>query len=103
MLCAHDCESIPMPTTPAKALTKSPATRAKNGGRRRINLSLSASTLDDARALGLNISSITDVKLAEAVREEKARRWLEENRDAIEHHTKRIQRSGMWNKDLVRF
>lgn len=92
-----------MPSLPAKALTPAPATRSKSAGRRRVNLSLSASTLDDARALGLNISSIADAKLAEAVREEKARRWLEDNREAIEHHTKRIERGGMWNKDLVRF
>lgn len=71
--------------------------------RRRVNLSLRASTLDEARALGLNISRLADDKLAEAVREEKGRRWLEENREAIEHHTRRIERNGMWNKDLLRF
>lgn len=71
--------------------------------RRRVNLSLRASTLDEARALGLNLSRIADDKLAEAVREEKGRRWLEENREAIEYHTRRIERDGMWNKDLLSF
>jgi antitoxin CcdA len=103
MLCAHFFEPFLMPSLPATSTNKAPAARTKTAGRRRVNLSLSASTLDDARALGLNISSIADAKLAEAVREEKARRWLEANREAIEHHTKRIERSGMWNKDLVSF
>ncbi|MGQ0530933.1 MAG: type II toxin-antitoxin system CcdA family antitoxin [Panacagrimonas sp.] len=92
-----------MPASSVKSPTGSPAKPARPGARRRVNLSLSANILDDARALGLNISRIADDTLAAAVREEKARRWAEDNRAAIEHHTRRIERSGMWNKDLVRF
>lgn len=89
----------------AKALRTSKAAppRSASPVRRRVNLSLRASTLDDARELGLNISRITDDKLAEAVRDEKGRRWLEENREAIEYHTKRIERDGPLNADLIRF
>lgn len=92
----------PPPTKPV-VTTGPKQPRSASTVRRRVNLSLRASTLDDARELGLNISRIADDKLAEAVREEKGRRWAEENRAAIEHHAKRIERSGMWNKDLVRF
>lgn len=93
------------PVVPKKTLppTQAKTPRTTSPVRRRVNLSLRASTLDEARALGLNISRLADDKLAEAVREEKGRRWLEENREAIEHHTRRIERDGMWNKDLLRF
>lgn len=71
--------------------------------RQRVNLSLRVSTVQQARALGLNLSRIVDETLAEAVRAEKARRWEQENKAAIEHHAQRIERKGMWNKDLVSF
>lgn len=94
---------MPLVTAKPKPTIKAGAARSTSNVRRRVNLSLRATTLDDARELGLNISRIADDKLAEAVREEKGRRWLEENREAIEYHTKRIERDGMWNKDLLRF
>lgn len=105
MLHAHSRPVFLMPRPASKPLPKprSEAPRVSPAARRRVNLSLRASTVDDARALGLNISRIADDKIAEAVRQEKGRRWAEENREAIEHHTRRIERDGMWNKDLLRF
>ncbi|MGQ0697983.1 MAG: type II toxin-antitoxin system CcdA family antitoxin [Panacagrimonas sp.] len=77
--------------------------RSASPTRRRVNLSLRASTIDGARELGLNISRIAEDKLAEAVREEKSRRWTEENREAIEAYNERIKRDGPLNADLLSF
>lgn len=71
--------------------------------RARVNLSLSTHIVSEARALGLNLSRIADAKLAEAVKEEKERRWLENNRGALEAFNARILREGPWNKDLISF
>lgn len=79
------------------------ARRPERITKRRINLSLGAKTLDEARALGLNISRLTEVHLQAQIREEKARRWEIENRDAIEHHRRRIERDGPLNADLISF
>jgi len=91
-----------MPRTSAKKVAKTPE-KPGPSLRRRINLSLRASTIDEARALGLNISRIAEDVLADAIKTEKARRWADENQKAIEHHAQRIKRHGMWNKDLVSF
>ena len=95
-----------MPRIAAARLSQAPlkaaaTTEAKD--RQRINLSLRVSTVDQARALGLNISRIAEDGLAAAVREEKARRWSDENRVAIEHFNARIDRDGPLNADLLSF
>lgn len=72
-------------------------------GRTRINLSLQAKTVAEARSLGLNLSRIADATIAEAVRQEKQRRWLAENQQALDAFNARILRDGPWNKDLLSF
>lgn len=88
-------------STAGRETSSSPA--RKEGKARRINLSLRASTIDDARELGLNLSRLADDSIAAAVRAEKLRRWHEDNRAALEYHARRIARHGMFNKDLVSF
>lgn len=82
---------------------RSARTAQSEAGRTRINLSLQAKTVSEARELGLNLSRIADTKIAEAVRQEKERRWLEENQKALDAFNARILRDGPWNKDLLSF
>ncbi len=49
----------------------------------------------EAEALGLDAAAIAAHALREAVRAEKARRWLEENREAIEAHNKWVEENGL--------
>lgn len=92
---------MPRPAARLKPPPRTPSRAAPE--RQRVNLSLKTTTVEQARALGLNISRLTEEHLQRAIREEKARRWAEDNREAIEHHSKRIERDGMWNKDLIAF
>lgn len=64
--------------------------------RRRVDLSLPADLLDEAEALGLNLSQVASRGLAQAVRVEKGRRWREENRPAIEEQNEFHRRHGFW-------
>lgn len=54
-----------------------------------------ASLLAEARALGLDPEAIGTRAVAEAIRTEKARRWLEENREAIEAHNRWVEEHGL--------
>lgn len=74
-----------------------------NEPRRRLNLSIRENLIEEARKVQLNLSRFLEEKLEQALREERGRRWQEENREAIEFHRERIARDGMWNKDLVSF
>lgn len=62
--------------------------------RKRVNLTVREDIMAEARALGLNTSRAAEAGIEAAVREEKGRRWREENREAIKAHNRRIEREG---------
>lgn len=61
------------------------------------NLSINSDLLRQARELKINLSKTLEERLAEIVREERARRWQEENREAIEAHNRFVERYGLFN------
>jgi antitoxin CcdA len=63
--------------------------------RKSTNLSLDAQLVADAKPFGLNLSETAERAIAEAVREEKVRRWKEENREAIEAYNRYIDEHGV--------
>jgi len=65
------------------------------GAKRAVNLSLNARTLEQARALGMNLSATVDALLAEEVRRRYWERWNEDNHEAITHYNERIAREGL--------
>lgn len=71
--------------------------------RKAVNLSVNTDLLRRARALGLNLSGELEARLAEAVREKLRAQWIEENREAIEDHNRRIGEHGLWSDGLRRF
>jgi antitoxin CcdA len=64
--------------------------------RKAVNLSIDSTLLSEAREQGLNLSQV----LERALREERARRWLAENKDAIEAYNEDIRKHGVWSEGL---
>ncbi|MFZ5442024.1 MAG: type II toxin-antitoxin system CcdA family antitoxin [Myxococcota bacterium] len=74
--------------------------RAHAASRRRAtNLSLDQNLVAEARALDLNLSRIVEERLREVVREERARRWLEENKEGFDAFARFIEKNGIFNED----
>jgi antitoxin CcdA len=71
--------------------------------KQRLNLTVRAELVRYARKAKLNLSQLLEETLVQKQREEAARHWQEENREAIEYHRRRIERDGMLNKDLLQF
>jgi antitoxin CcdA len=76
--------------------------------RKPVNVSLPDADVAEAKALGLNISQIAGAALRAALSEERKRRYLEENREAIAAHNAWIEKHGvlitpMWLRDDVTF
>lgn len=71
--------------------------------RSRVNLTVRADLLIQARKQKMNLSRFLEEILTEALRAERARRWQEENRQALEHFNRRIERDGPLNADLLAF
>ena len=68
--------------------------------KQRTNVSLDAANLAAARALGLNISAISNAALDTAVREAKAAEWARENADALAERRAWIDANGPALADL---
>ena len=73
-----------------------------------VNLSLASAMVAEAKALGLNMSQGAEEGLRAAIKREKERRWLEENKEAIDAHNAWIEKNGMlitpmWMRDDVTF
>jgi antitoxin CcdA len=61
------------------------------------NLSVRADLLAEARELGINLSQTLETALAEVVKKEKERRWLEENHAAIEAYSRHVEEHGLFS------
>lgn len=63
--------------------------------RRSTSLTLDRGLLDEARALGVNISRAAEAGLSQAVSAARARRWQAENAGAIEDYNAFIETQGV--------
>lgn len=76
--------------------------------RKPVNVSLPDADVAEAKALGLNISQIAGAALRNALSEERKRRYIEENKEAIAAHNAWVEKHGvlitpMWLRDDVTF
>jgi antitoxin CcdA len=63
--------------------------------KRAVNLFVDAELLDEARRMRINVSETLERRLRTIVRAEQGRRWLEDNREAIESINSFIDRHGL--------
>ena len=63
--------------------------------KRATNVSLDAQLLSEAKELGVNISRACDRGLAMQIAEERGKRWLEENKAAIESSNIYVESHGL--------
>ncbi|MDX8493747.1 type II toxin-antitoxin system CcdA family antitoxin [Mesorhizobium sp. VK22B] len=63
--------------------------------RKSVRISIGARLIEDAKALGINISRASESGIATAVAAEKTRRWQEENREAIDSWNDYVRRNGL--------
>ena len=63
--------------------------------KRATNLSVDADLLDEAKAMGLNLSATFEAGLREAVRSAKAEQWLRENQDALQSSNTYVEKHGL--------
>ena len=77
------------------AARSSPARAKARSAARPTNLSLNASLVDEAKALGVNISLAAARGLEEAVAKKRAERWLEENGSALASYNDYVEKNGL--------
>jgi antitoxin CcdA len=68
---------------------------AHTSARQRLNLTLPGALVEEAKALGLNLSRACESGLEAAVAAERARRWQAENRAFIDWYNARVEQDGL--------
>lgn len=63
--------------------------------RRSTNVSLDADLVNEAKALGLNLSQACEKGLIHELKAARERRWIEENRTAIEATNRWVAENGL--------
>ncbi|MDP0926096.1 type II toxin-antitoxin system CcdA family antitoxin [Paracoccus onubensis] len=64
-------------------------------GRIKVNLTIDEELSRAARAYGLNMSRLAESAIAAAAKEERNRRWREENREAIHAYSHEVEQNGV--------
>ncbi len=67
------------------------------------NLSINSDLLEQAKALNINLSRTLEEALEQHIRAEKRKRWLEENREAIEAYTRHVEEHGVFSEGMRTF
>jgi len=75
----------------------------RNAPKKSANLSINSDLLRQAKECRINLSQVLEQRLAELLREEKHRKWREENRDAIDTYNVRVETGGVFSDGLRRF
>jgi len=65
------------------------------GKRRATNVTLSEALVGLAKELGVNVSQACEAGLAAEVKAARAKKWLEENREAFEAYNKYVEENGL--------
>ena len=73
------------------------------GSKKPVNLSVNAALLDEAKALGINLSRVVEQHLADLVRRQKETAWQAENRAGIDAYNKLVQKHGVFGEKWRKF
>ena len=71
--------------------------------KRATNVTVNADLLAQARQCGVNLSQTLEDALKTRLAEERRRKWLEDNREAIEDYNKHFEKYGLWSDGLRMF
>jgi antitoxin CcdA len=74
--------------------------RIASGKRKPVNVSIDTGIVQAAREAGLNLSQASEAGLIVAIKRERERRWVEENRAAIESSNGWLEEHGLPFADL---
>jgi antitoxin CcdA len=68
--------------------------------KRAVNVTVQEEILAYAKEMKLNLSQVLEAELRKRVREERARRWAEENKEFVESYNAYIERNGVFGAEF---
>jgi len=71
--------------------------------KRPTNLTINTDLLTQAKGMKINISSVLEVALANALKQKKREQWLQNNTDAITEYNNQVSQFGLFSDDMRTF
>ena len=71
--------------------------------KRPTNLTINIDLLTQAKGMKINISSVLEVALANALKQKKREQWLQDNSDAINDYNDQVSQFGLFSDDMRTF
>lgn len=71
--------------------------------KQRTNVSIDKKLLEEARERNLKLSPILEEALRLRLKEERAARWLEENKEVIENYNEEVEKHGVFSDGVRSF
>jgi antitoxin CcdA len=71
--------------------------------RRPTNVSLPTSMVEEAKALGINLSRACEIGMQAALKAERERRWKAENADAVASYNRWVEEHGLPLEEFRQF
>jgi antitoxin CcdA len=78
------CVEHPMPSTAPRPKKKA------------VNVSIDAALAAEAKAAGVNMSSVLEIALVAQLKSRREAQWRDENRAAIDKSNAELERNGLW-------
>lgn len=67
----------------------------KDKKRTRVNLTIRADIIRDAKSLEINASQEAEKGIAAAIKKKRETEWLEQNKDAIDAYNEMVEKNGL--------
>ncbi len=88
---------------PSPSGTHNPTAAHPPGVKRAINLSVNASLLAQAKALGMNLSATLEDALSAALKQKQRENWLRDNHAAMAAYNEQTDQEGVLSDGLRQF
>jgi len=75
----------------------------RSAPKKATNVSINADLLQQAKALGINLSRTLEERLEQVVTERRRQLWLRENSEAIDAYNRRVETAGVFSDGKRRF
>lgn len=68
-----------------------------------VNLRIDRDLIDQAKAMGINLSQLLESSLGDILRRKQQQMWMADNREAIDAYNQRVDKRGVFSRGLRRF
>lgn len=69
----------------------------------RVSVTIDEALVNQAKAVGINLSAVAEEAIRFETRAEEMRRWADENRAALQAKAKLVEEEGLWSDGLRLF